>query len=167
LEDFLGSAFGSDWNEEVASTIEIGQWRGAGLVGLHADTNGLRPIIFALIEFTAAMVTYAGDFGRACCDVKNRFAIGAGASSAQPVNNLLEGKFVTEDGIELEVVFVEQFIERLSLGHCSWKAVQEKASLAAETADAFGNQCQHGAVRNQLAAAHELDGGRECGSEFA
>ena len=167
MEDFLRGAFGGDCDQQVTSTIEVSKRGGTGFVGLHADADGLGPIVFALIELAAAMVADAGNFRRPCFDVENGFAIGAGAASAQPSHNLLEGKFVAKDAIELKAVLKQEFFEGPGLGNRAGETVQEEATFAAEATDAFGNQGQHCAVGNQFAAAHKLERRGQRGSQFA
>ena len=82
MEYFLGSAFGRNRHKQVALTIEVGERSGAGLVGLHADADGLGPVVFALIELAAAVVTDASNFRRPRFDVENGSAIWTGAASA-------------------------------------------------------------------------------------
>ena len=105
MEDVFGCAFGGEREQQVSSTVKLGQGSGAGFVGVHADADGFGPIVFALIEFAATMVANAGDFRWACFDVEDGFAIGTGAASAEASNDLLDGKFVAQDAIELKALF--------------------------------------------------------------
>jgi hypothetical protein len=148
LEDFLGRAVSRNRYEEIALAIKIGEGGGARFVGLHADTNRLRPIIFTLRQPATAMVADTRGLGRACFDMEDGFAIRAGSATAQPGHNLLQGKFVAQYAVELKPVFSEQFFECLSLGNGAGKAIQEKATFAAQAADPFGNQGQHCVVRD-------------------
>ena len=87
MEDLLGSAVGLDRDQEIAVTVKIGEGCGAGVVGLHTDTNGLRPIIFTLIELATAMVADTGGPRRARFDMENGFTTGTGSAAAQPAQS--------------------------------------------------------------------------------
>jgi hypothetical protein len=163
LIDFLGLSFSGNSDEQATLSVEIGEGRGAGFVGSHANADALGAIVFALEELAAAMIAHAWLFRGAGLDMEDGFAAGASAATAEPGDNLVDGQFVAEDGVKAEFLGLEEFFEGFGLGDGAGEAVQEKTALAAHAADAFGDEGKNSFVGDKIATAHEFEGGSESG----
>jgi len=143
--------------------VETDEGGGAFVVGGEADLNGFGAVVFAAKEGGTAVIANAFVLGRLGGDVKDGFAFGAGAASAETSDDFWSGKLVIDDGVEGEIFLLEKIAEGLRLGESAREAVEEKAALATETAGAFADHIPDGGIGNESATAHVLEGGSHGG----
>ncbi len=95
--------------------VEIYQWGSGGVVGGQADLDGFGAVVFALEEWGVAVIADVFNFWWLVGDVEDRFALGAGAASAEARDDFGQREFVIDYGVEREIFLFEQIVERLGL----------------------------------------------------
>jgi len=155
VADLVGCADGWDGDENAEIAVEVDERSGGFGVSGEADLDGFGAIVFAAEESGAAMIADAFALRRLTGDVKDGFALGAGATSAETRNNFGDGKVVVDDGVEREMFLFEEIVESFGLRERAGEAVEEEAAVAVKTSGAFANQIPDGGIWNECATTHE------------